>query len=205
MALPCDEYPVASRVRREGRGPITAPPVSPDDLDLMRRIAAGDRDAHRQIYERHGRGVLSFLMGRLGDRSAAEEILQEVMLAVWQGAGEFRGDSSVRTWLLAIALKRAHSRMRRLGRERALAPSDVVSRNGTSSRLNGADVRIDLHTALHRLPDGQRAAVELLFFHGLTVEEAGQALGIAPGTVKSRIHRAKAALRAWLDTEASHV
>ena len=110
-----------------------AAPIS--DRDLLRAVAGGDQQALRQLYALHGPCVLAYLMGQLGDRSLAEEVLQDVMLAVWNGAARFRGDSKVRTWLLAIARNQAISarrkrRVRLVALDEALPDSDGHGRPG---------------------------------------------------------------------------
>ncbi len=188
--------------------------VVPSDPDapLVRRIAAGDRDAHRQLYERHARGVLAYLVGRLGQRAAAEEILQDVMLDAWRAAGRFRGESRVRTWLLAIAHNRACNEIRR--QRRVTLSDDPAATAAAAGRRHGDAPRprwrteeiIDLGQAVDALPDIHRAVLDLVFFHGLTIDETAEVLEVAPGTVKSRLSRAKAQLRERLGQEpAPHV
>jgi RNA polymerase sigma-70 factor (ECF subfamily) len=92
------------------------------DLTLLRAVAKGDEGALGELYARRGPSLLIYLIGRLGDRQLAEEVLQDVMLAAWKGAARFRGQSSVRTWLLAIARHRAINAQRK--RKLARAPLD---------------------------------------------------------------------------------
>ena len=87
--------------------------VDTDDHGLLRAMAAGDRDALAELYERHGQAVFAHLVLVTGDRSLSEEILQDTMLAAWRGAARFRGDSAVRSWLVAIARRQARDRLRR--------------------------------------------------------------------------------------------
>ena len=174
-------------------------PASDPDRQLVRRMADGDVDAHRELYERYARGLLSYLAARLDDDAAAEELLHDVMLAAWHAARTFRGESSVRTWLLVIAHHRACNELRRRGRLVPVASPEAVTaaRTGEGGRhaVAGVDSRIDLEAAFARLPDEQRAALELVFVHGLSQDEAARVLGVPSGTVKSRLHRAKARLR----------
>jgi RNA polymerase sigma factor (sigma-70 family) len=83
------------------------------DAGLLSQIAAGDQQALARLYQRHGRVVLAQISLLTGDQAASEEILQDTMLAVWRGARSFRGDSSVRSWLIAIARRQARDRRRR--------------------------------------------------------------------------------------------
>lgn len=165
------------------------------DSDLLRAMANGDMRALDELYTRHGRGILSYLIGLLGDRQLAEEVLQDVMLAAWRGAGQFRGESQVRTWLLSIAHLQALGVMR--GRKLLSVPLD----EGILASTDDTDLRADTHTiraALKELPADQRETLELVFYHELTGVEAAAVLGVAPGTIKSRLSRAKSTLRGLL-------
>jgi RNA polymerase sigma-70 factor (ECF subfamily) len=168
-------------------------------------MAAGERDAHGELYERHGRAVFAYLAGRLADRGVAEEVFQECMLEAWHSSGRFRGDSRVLTWLLAIAHYQSSNHLRRHRRQESADPSLLERRNGTSPSLATVDLRIDLQNAVGELPPAQQAVLELVFFHGLTVEEVAEVLDVAPGTVKSRLFRAKAALKPRLSSETPNV
>jgi RNA polymerase sigma-70 factor (ECF subfamily) len=168
-----------------------------DDYDhhLMRAIAGGDVQAMDTLYERHGLGVLNYLVGQLGDRQHAEEVLQDVMLAVWKGAVHFRGDSQVRTWLLGIARHRALN-----ARQRRRPPPMPLDEELHAETADIVDLD-DLTRGLKQLPADQRETLELIFYHGLTGQEAADIMGVSPGTVKSRLHRAKSALRDFLRKE----
>lgn len=176
--------------------------VDPDAI-LMRRIALGDMGALETLYERFGLKVLNYLIGQLGDSALAEEVLQDVMLAVWKHAIGFRGDSHVLTWLLAIARNRAiNARDRRIFETSPLDENLMMSTESLPEMLDAEFERETLREALHRLPTDQRETLELVFYHQLSGPEAAVVLGIAPGTVKSRMHRALITLKAWLRKEA---
>jgi RNA polymerase sigma factor (sigma-70 family) len=101
-------------VRAAEGGAASEPESERHDVCLLRRTAAGDQDAMSEFYERHGRVVLGQILLMVGERALAEEILQDTMLAIWQGAGSFRGESRARSWLIAIARRQARDRLRRL-------------------------------------------------------------------------------------------
>ena len=84
-----------------------------DDVQLLRRIGQGDESAMASFYREHGRVVLAQVQLVVGERVLAEEIVQDTMLAVWRGAGAFRGESSVRSWVIAIARRQTRDRLRR--------------------------------------------------------------------------------------------
>jgi RNA polymerase sigma-70 factor (ECF subfamily) len=169
----------------------------PDDYDhhLVRAIAGGDVQAMDTLYERHGLGVLNYLVGQIGDRHQAEEVLQDVMLAVWKGAVHFRGDSQVRTWLLGIARHRALNVRQRRPPPSMPLHEDLYAESADTVELDS------LLKGLRQLPADQRETLELIFYHGLTGQEAAAVLGVSSGTIKSRLHRAKAALRDLLRKE----
>jgi RNA polymerase sigma-70 factor (ECF subfamily) len=171
------------------------------DIVLVRAIAQGDARAMEELYTRHGPGILAYLASRLGNRHWAEEVLQEVMLAVWQSADGFRGDSRVLTWLMTITRNRAINASKR---DKSQFDQPLDDETGTIPVQNepiiehntGLD---ELRTALSKLPDEQRETLELVFIHGLSNQETAAVLGIPTGTVKSRLFRAKARLRDWLE------
>jgi RNA polymerase sigma factor (sigma-70 family) len=181
----------------------TMPLASSDpDLTLIRAIAGGDERALDELYARHGPALLAYLVGRLGDRGWAEEVLQDVMLAAWDGAARFRGQSRVCTWLLAIARYRAINAQRRRALPRVpLDEAGVACHDSPLGALERKATQDQVRRALGRLPDDQRETLELIFYHQLTGPEAAVVLDVAPGTIKSRLHRAKAALRQWLQAE----
>jgi RNA polymerase sigma-70 factor (ECF subfamily) len=176
--------------------------VDPDAI-LMRRIALGDMSALEALYERFGVKVLNYLIGQLGDPALAEEVLQDVMLAVWKHAVSFRGESRVLTWLLAIARNRAlNARDRRHFETAALDENLSMTTESLPDLLEAQLEREDLREALRRLPPDQRETLELVFYHQLSGTEAAAVLGVPPGTVKSRMHRALVTLKAWMRKEA---
>lgn len=176
------------------------------DLTLVRAMAAGNVRALDQLYELYGGRILSYLMARLDDRQAAEEILQDVMLAAWENAADFRGESRVYTWLLAIARNRsinAHRRRTPPSLSLDEAVGDFSGDTGPQERVERNATYTAVREALNRLPDIQREILVLTFYHQLSGPEIAEVLGITVGTVKSRLHRAKAALQKVLESEGS--
>ena len=181
--------------------PIAHPsedPMPPDpDHALLQAVAAGDERAIERLYARHGGAIFAFVLDLCrGDRAAAEDVLQDVMLAVWRGAASFRAESRVRTWLLAIAYRTALRDRPRATlvpfptvHPRLVADTDVAA--AAERRIRAAAVR----RAIDDLPDALRTTVTLTFFHGLSDSEVAAVLDIPVGTVKSRLHRARALLR----------
>ncbi len=171
---------------------------------LIREMAAGNSRALDELYTRYGPPVFGFLMARLGNRQLAEEVQQDVMLAAWQSAGHFRGESKVMTWLLTIARNKAINAQRRRElpqvslADTAEPPADDT---GPLERLVRQGEYEAVRQVLDQLPAHLREVLVLVFYHQLSESEVSAVLGIAPGTVKSRLHRAKAALRDVLQGE----
>jgi RNA polymerase sigma-70 factor, ECF subfamily len=151
--------------------PLVLPRV--DDADLLRGVRSGDRAALVALYHRHARVVLAQIDLFVGDRGLSEEILQDTMLAVWRGAGSFRGESTVRSWIIAIARRRARDRLRRrrprIVDDRLLAdrpapdpgPEDVALERATATAVANATRALDL---------AHREVLGLVFGAGLSLE-----------------------------------
>lgn len=166
------------------------------DLQLVKAMANGDVHALDTLYARHGRGILSYLIGLLNDRELAEEVLQDVMLAAWRGAGQFRAESQVRTWLLSIARLQAFHTLRK--HKFASIPLVEDMAGDDTGEFKIAELHAEqasIQAAIHQLPGDQKETLELIFYHQLSGIEAAEVLGVAPGTIKSRLNRAKTTLR----------
>ena len=170
-------------------------------LAHVRGMAQGESTALEALYGLYGGRVLSYLRGQLSDEGLAEEVLQDVFLAAWHAAAAFRGESKVLTWLLTIAHNRAINARRRRRLTLVSLETRLAGRDDGAAGVGG---RLDMAAALNRLPEAQRAALDLVFYHGLSVVEAATVLDVPEGTVKSRLHRAKAALRRLLDEDAPY-
>lgn len=183
--------------------PITNPAEDPD-LPLLHAVADGDSQAFDSLYARHGPYLLSFLTMRLSDRQKAEEVLQDVMMAVWRGAARFRGESRVKTWMLTIARNRAVNAYRRR-RPQTVPLEEEGDFQGTDTepleRVARADRGERVRLAIATLPAHHQEILNLVFYQHLSGVEVAQVLGISTGTVKSRLHRAKESLRHTLASE----
>jgi RNA polymerase sigma factor (sigma-70 family) len=167
------------------------------DQMLIRAVAQGDERAFDQLYERHGVAILTYLLRQLDNRQLAEEILQDVLLAIWQAAPRFEGRSKVRTWMLSIARHHAIN-----VRQRKLATREIPLHDQTPDHDTGPLEKIErgmkhakVREALQQLEPDLREILELTFYYELSGLELAEMLGIPLGTLKSRLHRAKSALR----------
>jgi RNA polymerase sigma-70 factor (ECF subfamily) len=169
-------------------------PEPRSDGDLLRAVADRDRAALRDLYDRHAPWLRARLRRRCGDEDLVEEILQDTFLAVWRKPEAYRGAGDVPAWLWGIGIRRllAAVRPRRSLPMRLLlqppAPSaeDVV--------LLGVE-HGDLAAAVNGLSPELRAVVRAVALDGLTSREAARLLGVPPGTVRTRMARARAQLQ----------
>lgn len=169
------------------------------DLALLRRIADRDEAALETLYQRYGSELLSALALMLHDPTAAEDALQVVMLTVWRKAATFRGESAVATWLHAIARRQAMSANRKFPNAQPIPDEDLLMADAPD---DGDDSDHEaLRVAMRRLPDIERRAIDLIYAQELTIAQAADRLGIPVNTVKSRLLRARQALRRWLKHE----
>jgi RNA polymerase sigma-70 factor (ECF subfamily) len=175
-----------------------------DDRRLAGRCRAGDRDACEELYRRHAPRVLALARRMVGAGEDAEDAVQDVFLAVFRKLGSFRGESSLATWLYRLAMNVCLDRLRSRGtRERKVTDAfdaDDGAHVGPPQppgRL-GPGAAIDLERAIAALPDAARAAFLLHDVEGFDHQEVGAILGIAEGTSKSQVHKARLRIRAFL-------
>jgi len=161
------------------------------DARLIARFLDGDESAFRALYERHTprlRMLVQRLLGR--DRHELDDVVQEVWLAASRGMHAYRGDAKFGTWLSAIGVRIAFNRL-----PRRLANDDELSDDIPSPAEGSPATVIDLERAIAALPDHQRVVVVLHDVEGYTHEEIAEQLGIAIGTSKATLSRARHALR----------
>ena len=170
--------------------------VEPSDLDLMRRTAAGDRDAFAALYRRHHAGVYRFARLMTGSGALAEDVVQEVFLVLMRSAARYdAGRSSLSTYLYGVA---RHQTRRRLSRERRFVAFDdeaAERRSDAVSEPSAAFERQDdlqrLRCAILSLPSRYREVIVLCDLHDVSYADAAATIGCALGTVRSRLHRAR--------------
>ncbi len=171
---------------------------------LVERCLAGDTEAFRDIYDRHSVRLYNLCRRMSGSDAEAEELLQEVFLQAYRKLGSFRGDSSLGTWLYRLATNLCLDRLRsRQGKADQLTDSLDAERPGeplrvSSTRPDSVIERVDLERAIRRLPASYRAAFLLHDLEGFDHGEVGRIMGIAEGTSKSLVHKARLRLRAML-------
>jgi RNA polymerase sigma-70 factor (ECF subfamily) len=170
------------------------------DLALVRRIARQDRDAITELYRRYHARLFKFIFRLTHSYTAADELVNDIMLVIWRNAAGFRGDSRVSTWIFGIAYRLAMHRIRR--KQIALAvhvdPDELPS-----------DERRDLETedwvrrGLDALPAAQQLTMELVFYLGLSYAETAELTDCSVNTVKTRMFHARRKLREYLTVSAT--
>ncbi|MEB3020067.1 RNA polymerase sigma factor SigM [[Mycobacterium] crassicus] len=161
------------------------------DAELLAAHVAGDRDAFGELYGRHEQRLRRLARHTTGCREDAEDALQEAMLSAHRGAGSFRYNAAVGSWLHRIVVNACLDRLRRNRLHCIELVDDVAAVN---DRTAERDTALDVRAALSRLPAGQRAAVVAVDMAGYSIADAARALGVAQGTVKSRCARGRARL-----------
>jgi RNA polymerase sigma-70 factor (ECF subfamily) len=172
-----------------------------DDGRVLAAVADGDAAALTALYERYAGPLFAFLYRLAGDRGTAEEILQDTLLAVWRSAGTYRSRSSVSTWLFGVARRQAHNRLRGVPPPVAAEPDDGADPLPGPEELAVGQERV--RATLARLPLSQREVVVLAFLGDLSHRQIAEVLEIPVGTVKSRLHHARATLREHVDERTS--
>lgn len=162
-----------------------------DDRALAASAQAGDREAFMRLVRTHQARVRALARGLVGDHGLAEDVAQEAFLQAWRGLPGFRGASSFSTWLYTIARRAALEQVRR--RTLQTVPLDQAPALPDPAPADPG-LRQDAERAIQALDPDQREAFLLVAVAGLTYEEAGEVLGCPPGTVASRVFRARARL-----------
>jgi RNA polymerase sigma-70 factor (ECF subfamily) len=173
--------------------------VDPDprsDQQLLAALRGSDRDALAVLYRRHAPWLVLRLSQRCSDTDIVDEVLQDTFVAVWRGASRYRGDGQVTAWMWGIAIRRL------IDQFRARRPATVPLSEGLGQTEPSVEERVllgiehgDLAGALRHIAPELRAVVRATILDGLTNKEAARLLGIPVGTVKTRLMRARAALR----------
>jgi RNA polymerase sigma-70 factor (ECF subfamily) len=203
------QTPVAGDLVKNA-GAISWSAVDSREAALVERCAAGDESACAELVASHQRMVFGLALHLLGDRDEALDLSQEVFLRVFRTISSFRGQSALRTWIYRIVVNQARNRQRwwrRRHRSEQVSLDEHLQQFGDMESvadmapdrlLASKETAVRIWQALDRLPFDQRTALILREVDGLRYEEIAFSLGVAVGTVKSRLTRARQALRADL-------
>lgn len=168
-----------------------SPTLEEDDLILIRRVAAKDRQAFETLYHRYARRLYGYLAKFIRQQEVAEEVLNDVMLVVWQNASRFDNTSRLSTWILGIAHHKALARSSKAPADALPATPEWSDREDPEGVVTRQELGHILTRALDALPPEQRAVVELTFYHGCSYREVAAITGCPVNTVKTRMFHAR--------------
>jgi RNA polymerase sigma-70 factor (ECF subfamily) len=184
-----------------GHAAPVSPGVAPEEQEWVARAQQADVRAFEALYRQHVGRVYGLCLRMTGNASEAEDCTQEAFIQAWSNLDRFRGDSSFGTWMHRVAVNAVLGRMRKAKREqdRLRVVSDAL--DGPPTVGDGGRLT-DLERAMQELPSGARHVFVLNAVYGYSHEETGEMLGIAAGTSKAQLHRARRLLAQQLDLEA---
>ena len=162
--------------------------------------ATGDRGAFERLYRANSGRVFAICVRMAGDRTAAEELTQDVFVRAWQKLDQFRGESSFSTWLHRLAVNVVLNARKQQGRHRSRHDEmDEETSDFAQPGLSVPGMRLDLEQAIAALPAGARKVFVLHDVEGYTHEEIAGMTGVTTGATKSQLHRARMLLREALN------
>ena len=168
------------------------------DRDLLDKVAAGDREALRQLYLFYHRRLASFLLRFTRRQDLVEEVINDTLYVVWCKAGEFRGDSRLSTWIMGIAYRRALKTLRSRAHQLFHAVPIEDECLPAPDELDAAETGEWVALAMQQLPTEQRLTLELAYGQGHSCEEIAEIMDCPVNTVKTRMFHARGKLRALL-------
>ena len=185
-----------------------------DGTELVERLQARDEAAFEELVREHGGRMLAVTRRLLGDTDDARDAVQDALLSVHRSIDRFQGGSQLGTWLHRIAVNAALMKLRSEGRRPEETLGDLLPeydeaghRLGevrgweppSDSALESAELRALVRESIDSLPEGHRSVLVLRDLEQLDTAETAELLGIKPGAVKTRLHRARQALRTLLE------
>ena len=183
---------------------------------LIDRLIERDEQAFSEIVRQYGDKVFSLIYRMLGNRQEAEDVAQDVFITVFKTIESFRGEAKFSTWLLRIAANHAKNRIKHLARRptEGADPDDVSQLRAlpdrpqppVQARIESPDTMLEamqterlMQEAIANLPEDQRLLVVLRDVEEMSYQEIEEITGLPEGTIKSRLHRARMAIKEWLD------
>ena len=171
------------------------------ETTLVARCRTGDVDAFETLYKQHGARIFSLASRMAGSPEEGEDLLQEIFLQAYRKLDSFKGDASIGTWLYRLALNHCldYVRSRQARMSKVTDTLDADTSMEPTARRETPIARIDLQRAIEQLPEGCREAFVLHDVEGYDHKEVAGMLGIAEGTSKSQVFKARLKLRAMLN------
>lgn len=174
-----------------------------DERQLVENARTGDRRAFDLLMERHEDRVFAVCLRTLRDRESALDATQDTFLTVFRKIDQFRGDAAFGTWIYRIAMNTCYDRLRSAKRRptEPLPEAHDPIDPSTEDAITAVELRPDLVAALAQIPDEFRSAIVLVDAEGWSVNDAADVLGVASGTIKSRLHRGRKLLAGILGNQ----
>jgi RNA polymerase sigma-70 factor (ECF subfamily) len=172
--------------------------VKPVD-DVVRRAQNGDVEAFESLYRTHSAAMFALCRRMVGTDGEALDLVQDIFVRAWERLTTFRGQSSLATWLHRLGVNVVLEQLRSSKRDASRLIEGDDSNFGTRSAAGQIEARIDLNAALVQLPGGARTVFVLHDIEGYSHDEIAQMIGIAPGTARAQLWRARRALMRLLD------
>ena len=174
-------------------------PQNEEELALLRLVATGDRSALTRLYLLYHARLFKFVFRLTRSYATADELVNDIMLVVWEKAATFRGESKVSTWILGIAYRQT---MRRVTRKQLqISPLTDLDDRGSDDDAT-REIEDWVRQGLHALPAAQQLTVVLVFYLGLTYEETATVTECPVNTVKTRMFHARRKLKEILSASA---
>lgn len=192
--------------RAESRPDLGASDDEPEVLDLVWRLGAGERSAIAEAYDRHGEAMRGFARRLLADEAAAEDLVQDVFLSLPQTIRRYEGRSSLRSFLIGVAVNRCRHHVRaaaryRRAKERYARSAPALEPTKPSEHHERREMAERLTRAMDTLPVEQRVAFVLAVVEGRGAAEVATLVGAPEATVRTRVMRARRKLRAALEED----
>ena len=184
------------------------------ESDMLSRLRAGDQDAYCDFVRQHTGRLLALARGFLRSDDDAADAVQDAFLSAFKALGRFEGDSSLGTWLYRIVVNTCLMRLRSQSRRRAYSIEELLPRfdetghhaqpvaawseNGYE-RMANAETEAQIRECINQLPEDYRTVLVMRDIEEFDTEQTASILGLSPGAVKTRLHRARQALRTLLD------
>jgi RNA polymerase sigma-70 factor (ECF subfamily) len=167
------------------------PDAGDEDAALLRRVAAGQSAAFTGLVDRYGQRLYRAALALVGNAADAEDVVQETFAGAFEAARRFRGEASVKTWLLKILLRQAARIHRKRRKWRFLSLTTAEESTAAPGPAERVDAEMDVPIMLRGLSAEHRQVIVLRELQGLSYEEMAETLGVPRGTVESRLHRAR--------------
>lgn len=178
------------------------------DEQLLEQIAHGrNKEALAELYDKYRHSLGSYIRRKVYEDRLVDEIYNDVMLTIWQKADSFRGDSTVSTWIFAVANRvcMAHSRKEKKHTQQATEAEFDEMPSPNSSAESDSELKDQLRIATAKLNESHRTVIELAYFHGYNLNEIAEIVDCPVNTVKTRLFHARQNLKINIERQAAQI